>query len=88
MIGTIHNEFHVGSNHAELSNDQFVSGKIEMIFDVFLKVFNRFKIVVIGIVPNDDIRIGDDVFKETEAVIVGQRKFDGSIWSIHTGDFG
>lgn len=65
MIRSIHNELHPGRDHTELPDDQFVASKVKMICYVLLEVFDVLKIIVIGIISDDDVGIPDDVFEKT-----------------------
>ncbi len=65
MIRSIHDELHTGSDHTELPDDQFVPGKVKMICYVLLEVFDVLKIIVIGVISDDDVGIPDDVFEKT-----------------------
>ena len=70
MVSPIHNKSHIGSDHAELSNHEFVARKVEKVFDILFKIFDRLKVVIVGVITYDDVRILDDVLKETKSVIM------------------
>jgi hypothetical protein len=75
--------YYVGGDHAEFADDQFVYREVKEVFDVFLKVLYGFEIVVVGIVPHADVGMLDDVFEETESVIVSQREGLIFVGNIH-----
>ena len=79
MISTIHDECNTGSNGAELADDQLITCKIKKIFYVLLKAVYIFKIIVVGIITNFNLRIGNNIFKETKPFIIGY-------WKIRSGD--
>ena len=45
-----------------------------MVFDVFFKIVHILKIIIVGVVSNDDVGVGNDVFQKAEAIDVRQRK--------------
>jgi hypothetical protein len=83
MIGAVHNEGHIRGDHAKLSDDQLVADKIEMVFHIFFKIPHILKIVIVGVIADDDIRTGDDVFQKTKAIVSGKREWLIFIGSRH-----
>jgi len=74
MIGAVHDEGDTRRNHAKFSNFEFITGEIEMIFNVFLKIVDILEIIVIGVIPNLYVGTCDDIFQETEFVVAFQRE--------------
>ena len=72
MVGPVHDKGDPRSNHAKLSDDQLVTGKVEMIPYILFKVADIFKVIIVGVIPDDDIGPRDDVLKETQAIIMRQ----------------
>ena len=64
MIGSIHDESDPSGNLAKFTNDQFVAREIEMIQYVFLKIEHIIRVVVISIIPDDDLWVFDDIFEK------------------------
>lgn len=83
VIGPIHDKLHAGSDHAELADNQLVARKIKVVLDVFLEVVNVFKIVIVGIITDDNVGVFDYVFEETEAVVVWEGEFGVFVGSGH-----
>jgi hypothetical protein len=73
MISTIQDKLHSGSDHTETANGKMITTKIKQVTDVFLKVFYCFKIIVIGKISDSDLGMMYDIFKKTQAAIIGQR---------------
>ena len=60
MVRPVHHELHAAGNAAEFADDQFVTHEVVVMGDVFLKGFRSLvHILVIGIVPDDDVGVGD-----------------------------
>ena len=71
MIAAIHNELYIRGDHAKLSDNKLITDKVKMIFDIFLKILYIFKIVIIGVITDNNVRIFDDVF---DFISLGRRK--------------
>mgnify|MGYP002177904704 CR=1 FL=1 len=70
MVGAIHNKSNVVSNHTELANDQLITNKVKEVFDIFLKIMDILKVIVIGIVSHNDIWVLDYVFQKTKSIVM------------------
>lgn len=66
MVGTIHDESDARRNHAEFTDNQFVTKEIIMVLNVLFKVRHILEIIIIGIVAHLNIRVSNDVFQETK----------------------
>ena len=55
-----------------------------MVFDVFLKILHIFKIIVVGVVTNNDVGVFDNVFQKTKAIVVGKWEAGIFIGSVHS----
>ena len=55
----------------------------KQIFNILFEVVDIFKIIVIGIIPHDDIWIFDNILQKTKTVIILQWKYDILIGSGH-----
>jgi len=58
MVPAVHDEGGVPGNGAVTSDDQPVANKIEVVEDVVKETFRAFRIVIIRVVADDDVRIG------------------------------
>ncbi len=64
MVCAIHDELDSTGQRTELAYDQAVSNERVVIKNIPFKVLRIFRVVVIGVVPNDDIRIRHSVLDE------------------------
>ena len=62
MISTVHYKLHALGNRAEFANDKFISDEWIMVGYVLFKLIRTFGIVIVGIVPDNDIRIPYYIF--------------------------
>ena len=67
MIGTIHHELHAFGNSTELTDNQFVANEVVEVCDVLLKLVGTIRIIVIGVVADNDARILYHVLDKTES---------------------
>ena len=74
MITAVQDKFNAGCDLAEFPDDQFIAGKIKMVFYVLLEIFDRIEIIVIGIIADGDIRRGDDILQKTKGCYALQWK--------------
>jgi hypothetical protein len=54
-----------------------------MVFDVLFKIPHIFEVVVIRIIANDYIGIGNDILQKTKPVDAGEGEFDIGVWACH-----
>jgi len=62
VVRPIHNKFNAPGQGAEFANNQPVANKRKMVEHIALKIFRILRIVVIGVIPDQDIGIGDSIF--------------------------
>lgn len=65
VVCAVHNELDFTGYGAKLSDNQTVANEWKMIEDVSLKILRIIRIVVIGVIPEDNIRIRNGIFDET-----------------------
>src|SRR5690606_12509902 len=83
MVGPIHDESDAGCDHAEFTDDQFITKEIIMVLDVLFKVCHVLEIVIIGIIAHLNIWVGNDIFQETKPVVMRKGKFLVFVWYLH-----
>jgi len=74
VIRSIHDKHHIGCDHAKLANLQFITDKVEVVLHVLLEILHMFKVIIIGIVTDNNIGVVDDVLQKTQLVVVFERK--------------
>ncbi len=66
MVGAVHDELAASGDGAEFADDEFVADKGEVVQDVAFEVLGVFWIVVVGVVADLDVGVGDGVFDEAD----------------------
>ena len=64
VVCAVHDELDATGYRAKLSDDQTVTNERKVVKDITFKVLRIFWIVVVGVIPNDDIRIRNGVLDE------------------------
>ena len=62
MIGSIHYEPNARGYLTEFANNQFIAHEFKQIKDILLKVINVLRIIIVGIISYNNLRIVDDIF--------------------------
>jgi len=63
VVRAIHDELHVGRHGEELPDDELVANEIEVVQDVGLEVRHSGRVVVVGVIADDDVGPGDMVLE-------------------------
>ena len=58
VVRAVHDEFHATGKGTKLANDQTIADERIVIEDVALKVLGVIRVVVVGVVTDDDVRVG------------------------------
>lgn len=66
VVGTVHDELGAASDGAELADDQLVANEGKVVENIALETLRVIGIVVIGVLPNDDVRISYGVLDEAD----------------------
>jgi hypothetical protein len=64
MVGAIHDEFDASGDGAEFPDDQAIAGEGKVIKNIALKISGAIRVIIIRVVPDDDVRILHRVLDE------------------------
>ena len=57
MIGPVHDKSYIRGDHTELSDNQFIAYKVKKVLYIFFKIGHILKIIIVGKVSYNDIRV-------------------------------
>ena len=64
VAATVHYKFNIGGDLTEFANNQLVANKIEMIKNVFFKIMDINRIIIVCIISHNDVGIFDNIFQK------------------------
>src|SRR5699024_9991114 len=67
MIRSIHNEFYIFCDGAELANNELITNKLIVMSNVFFKLFSSINIIIVTVISYDNIRFSNYILYETNA---------------------
>lgn len=70
MVSFIYNKGYVGGNYVKFIDNEFIFNKIKQIFDVFFKVLDIFKVIVVGVIFYYNIGIFNDIFEKIKLIVM------------------
>ncbi|MNJ73059.1 hypothetical protein D3C77_697960 [compost metagenome] len=83
MVGAVHDELHPARQGAELADHQPVADEGEEIEHVALEVLRAFRVVVVGVVADLDLRVVHRVGDEADLRKAGHRVRVTGIGAVH-----
>src|SRR5690606_40404622 len=66
MVRAVHDEPDAAGDRAELADDQLVADEREVVENVALEILRIVRIIIVGVIANDDVRVVDGVLDETD----------------------
>lgn len=61
VVGAVHDELDAAGQGAELADDQTVADERKVVEDVAFEILRILRVIVIGVLPDDDMWIGNRV---------------------------
>jgi len=83
VASTVHDEGGFSGDGAVFANDEFVTNKVEMVQNIVKKALWAIRVIVICVVPDDDVRVGAIIFDEGYLREPFHRVLFVGLWSIH-----
>jgi len=67
MVGPIHHKLYAFGNGTELPDNQLVTDEVVEVCDVFLKLVSAIRIIIIGVVTDDDTWVLYHILDKTKS---------------------
>ena len=83
MASTVHDEGGFSGDGAVFANDEFITNKVEMVQNIVKKALWAIWVIVIRVVPDDDVRIGAIIFDEGYLREPFHRVLFVGVWAFH-----
>ena len=86
MASAVHDEGGFSGHGAVFANDEFVADEVEVIQNIIKKAFGVIRVIVIRVVPDDDVRVGAIILDEGYLGETLHGVFFAGVWAIHNGN--